>query len=158
MKNPTKLVDELYARFDRVPGFRRFLQTVGILADLSSTPGWHDKDGKPTSPGAKAIGRAQWGDAQMVAGLITEAAHGAPWPEPGIDTDDAGFILLQWQIADNAQLDLEYRHGSNHKRYRWTMMREGIRSERYASDDPQDVVASLRAVMVGARRVEARVA
>jgi hypothetical protein len=155
MKNPARIVDELYRRFAAIDGFRRFMDSVSVLSSLASTPGWHDANGHPTQPGAKPIGLAQWGDAQIIAGLITEAVRGAPWPEPGVDTDDAGYILLQWKIADNAQLDLEFRHGMQHKKYTWTTIREGMKSDRYASDDPTAVIASLRSVMVGAQQRQA---
>lgn len=149
--NPAKIADEVYGRFARIPGFDRFMHSVSLLSALASTPGWEDPSGNKTQPGAKPIGLKQWGDAQMIAGLITEAVAGAPWPEPAIDTEDCGLILLQWQASANAQLDLVLRSSLVHKAYEWTQMRDGFRSEPHRSNDPREVIASLRSVVLGAK-------
>lgn len=150
MDNPTKLTQDLAARFARIDGFGGFMQSVALLAGLTSTKGWQDPNGAERFPGAKPIGLKQWGEAQIMAGIITEAVPGAPWPEPGADTDDCGFILLQWVISHNAQLDLTLRSSLVQKTYQWTQIRDGIRSEARSSNDYRDVIAALKATMVGA--------
>jgi hypothetical protein len=150
MDNPTLLGQELATRFARIDGFADFMRSLSLLAGLTSTNGWQDPSGTKLYPNAKPIGLRQWGEAQIMAGIITEAVPGAPWPEPGADTDDCGYILMQWKISHNAQLDLTLRGSLVQKTYQWTQMRDGIRSEARSSNDYRDVIASLRATMVGA--------
>ncbi len=130
------------------PGWREFMDEVAPLVNYASTPGWEDNDAKKTVPGAAPIAMAQWGSAILVAAIVTDAVHAAPWPIPGVDPK--GFIWLTWRFQNGAELALELHANLLSQTYSWTNMRDGMPSK-HVSSNLHDVIDALRSVMVGVR-------
>ena len=139
--NPARIADDMLHRFETIDGWTDFLGHVSVLASISGSPGWEDSSSppKPTAPGAKAIGTAQWGAAIAPAGMITTTIE-KPWPVPGID--ESGFIWLNWRLGD-AEFSLELHASLLHQSYKWQRVLDGV-PRTHESTQVSDVIEALR--------------
>ena len=140
--NHAKIAKELFERLVHTDGWQQFVLDCGNAKTLSSTPGWEDGQSppRPTHPGAKPIGDAQWGAAVATVLSILAAVPALQLPKPAPAPD--GFICMEWDI-ENAFFGLQIHAGIMQQTYKWGRVLDGMPRE-HESTLIDEVICAIR--------------